>query len=313
MSDRLPFVSFIIPALNEEKNIIDTIDSIKATMQSRAYEIIVADNGSSDRTRSLAESAGAKVLKNPEATIASLRNIGTAAAEGEVLAFLDADVTLASDWCQNLITDYQHWPDDHLIITGSRCRTPESGSFVEKNWFDHLCKTRSNYINSGHLVTTKTMHRTINGFDDDLKTSEDHDYCLRASRKNAKITPNFNLKAYHHGYPPTILKFIIREAWHGKEDMSSFEKFFNSRTALLATSNALLIASFPVFYILSNNPVIAFIPLIISAFLCLAITFMKFGSQEKIQWLKTAFCFELYLLGRAASVLFTKARPTDRS
>ncbi|WP_189577549.1 glycosyltransferase [Marinobacter zhanjiangensis] len=313
MTTRLPFVSFIIPALNEEENILCVIQSIKSTMPDQTYQIIIADNGSTDRTRSIAEAAGSIVLKEPEATIASLRNFGVESAKGDILVFLDADITLAQDWHKILIEDYQSWPGDRLIITGNRCLAPDSGEFIVKNWFNKLSNTRSNYINSGHMITTKTMHNKINGFDSNLKTSEDYDYCLRAIKENGTIRPNTSLKAYHHGYPRTILNFMAREAWHGKEDMSSFKRFFNSRTAILAVVNSTLIALSPTLYIIKGNAGVALIPLLMSTLLCIAITPLKFGRQQISQWIKTASCFELYLLGRTASIFFTKKRPSART
>ena len=90
-------VSVIIPALNEEKNIAQTISFIQAFAPSNT-EIVVVDNGSQDETVAIAESMGVLVIERPGVTIAALRNEGVRACSGGVLAFIDADVTTTKEW-----------------------------------------------------------------------------------------------------------------------------------------------------------------------------------------------------------------------
>jgi rSAM/selenodomain-associated transferase 2/rSAM/selenodomain-associated transferase 1 len=88
-----PFLSVIIPALNEEGRIEETI--LKA--RSPDVEIIVVDGGSGDRTAERAEHAGAVVIKGPRGR-ALQQNRGAAAARGSVLLFLHADTLLPKDY-----------------------------------------------------------------------------------------------------------------------------------------------------------------------------------------------------------------------
>ena len=59
-----PFISFIIPAYNEEKYIYDCITSIDEAMKykNNTYETIVIDNNSTDRTGEIALNAGVNIL-----------------------------------------------------------------------------------------------------------------------------------------------------------------------------------------------------------------------------------------------------------
>jgi rSAM/selenodomain-associated transferase 2/rSAM/selenodomain-associated transferase 1 len=88
-----PFLSVIIPALNEEGRIEETI--LKA--RSPDVEIIVVDGGSGDRTAERAEHAGAVVIKGPRGR-ALQQNRGAAAARGSVMLFLHADTLLPKDY-----------------------------------------------------------------------------------------------------------------------------------------------------------------------------------------------------------------------
>ena len=67
--------SIIIPAKNEEHNIGKCLDSILAVdFQLERFEVIVVDNGSTDRTVQVSKTKGATVYFEPELTISGLRN-----------------------------------------------------------------------------------------------------------------------------------------------------------------------------------------------------------------------------------------------
>ena len=93
-------LSVIVPAFNEEAYLASTLDSIRraaADLVGRAdadIETIVVDNGSSDGTATVAHDGGARVVHEPLQGISRARNAGARHAQGDVLVFVDADVTL---------------------------------------------------------------------------------------------------------------------------------------------------------------------------------------------------------------------------
>jgi glycosyltransferase involved in cell wall biosynthesis len=89
-------ISFIVPAYNEERLLGRTLDAIHAAARELAcrYELIVVDDGSTDRTASIAGAAGARVVSVHLRQISRVRNAGAAVATGEVLFFVDADTIL---------------------------------------------------------------------------------------------------------------------------------------------------------------------------------------------------------------------------
>ena len=109
MSERR--LSFIIPARNEEALIGETLDAIlvsiaraaglarsEVRLADSAFEVIVADDGSDDRTpaivRSYCDAADVKLVPASGRTCASARNAGAATASGRVLCFVDADTII---------------------------------------------------------------------------------------------------------------------------------------------------------------------------------------------------------------------------
>lgn len=89
----VPTLSFIVPAHNEEQLLGRTLAGLHAAARAvgESYEIIVANDASTDDTVAVAEAAGATVVHVTCRQIARTRNAGAAAASGRLLIFVDAD------------------------------------------------------------------------------------------------------------------------------------------------------------------------------------------------------------------------------
>ncbi len=94
-----PSVSVIIPTLNEEKHICQTLSAVKS--DGRA-EIIVVDGGSSDRTIEILRANGVDVIYSSRGRSGQM-NAGAGHASGEILLFLHADTLLPADWYDHVI------------------------------------------------------------------------------------------------------------------------------------------------------------------------------------------------------------------
>ena len=86
-------ISFVVPAYNEEKYLPATLASIHAAAKEvgEPYEIVVANDASTDATAAVAEAGGARVTTIEKRQIAATRNAGARASRGEFLIFVDAD------------------------------------------------------------------------------------------------------------------------------------------------------------------------------------------------------------------------------
>lgn len=97
MVDKQPLVSVIMPAYNSEKYIGKSIESVLA-QDYQAFELLIIDDGSKDRTKNIAEQyaerdARIRVFSQPNQGVSVARNKGLDVATGKYVAFLDSD-----DW-----------------------------------------------------------------------------------------------------------------------------------------------------------------------------------------------------------------------
>lgn len=92
-------ISFIVPAYNEEQCLAVTLKALFQTghVLGEPYEVIVADDGSTDQTAAIAAQNGALVVSVTHRQIAATRNSGAQAASGDLLVFVDADTVINPD------------------------------------------------------------------------------------------------------------------------------------------------------------------------------------------------------------------------
>ena len=90
-------ISFVVPAHDEERLIAATLDAIHAAARglNQPYEIIVANDASTDRTADIARAHGARVVDCNHRQISKVRNTGAAASTGDILIFVDADTLIS--------------------------------------------------------------------------------------------------------------------------------------------------------------------------------------------------------------------------
>ena len=88
----MPKFSIIVPAYNMEKYIKRTLDSIKK-QSFKDYEVIVIDDGSTDKTVEVAKKAKVKVIEHKHAGLSVVRNAAIKEAKGDYIVMLDSD-----DW-----------------------------------------------------------------------------------------------------------------------------------------------------------------------------------------------------------------------
>lgn len=99
-------ISLVIPAYNEEANLADCLEAALA-QTAPFYEIIVVDNASTDATAQVAARyADVRVVRETRRGIAYARNAGFNAARGDIIARIDADTQLPTEWAAHIAQFY---------------------------------------------------------------------------------------------------------------------------------------------------------------------------------------------------------------
>ena len=125
-------ITVIIPCLNEEQG----IEKVLTRMPAFVDEVIVVDNGSTDRTSEVARSFGAKVIREDVRGYGRAYKTGFAQATGDVIVTLDGDHSYPPDAISYLLEAYLHLDVDFL--NASRFPVREKGAMSLKHKFGNL-------------------------------------------------------------------------------------------------------------------------------------------------------------------------------
>lgn len=186
---KLPLVSVVIPAYNAAAHIADALTSLRA-QTCASMEIIVVDDGSSDRTAEIVAQDFPEVrcIRQPNGGASSARNRGVQEARGEWVAFLDADDAWHPDKLRAQLALMQRYPSVRLCRTLC-AETPLTDLSSLPSGPDglpvhdvtaSLAPTLMNpYFTTSSVMVRRDAFLAVAGFDTALKIAEDVDLYLR--------------------------------------------------------------------------------------------------------------------------------------
>lgn len=152
MPDTLPFVSIVIPTLNAAKPLSECLDAIMRQDYPReAFEVVIADAGSTDATREIAREKGVdRITDNPLTTGEAGKAAGIKVAKGELIALIDSDNILPDPaWLRRMVAPLM--ADPTLIASEPIAYTCRDGDPPLTQYFallgmnDPLCLFTGNY------------------------------------------------------------------------------------------------------------------------------------------------------------------------
>lgn len=202
-----PKVSIVIPVYNQFEYTWDCLKSIYDNTEDISYEIIIGDDGSTDRTTCLERYAkGIKIIRNSE-NLRFLRNCNNAAkvARGDYVLFLNNDTQVRPDWLSSLVELIES--DEKIGMVGSKLVYPdgslqEAGGIIWKDasgWNygrnDDASKPEYNYvrevdyISGAAIMIRHRLWKEIGGFDELYAPAycEDSDLAFEVRKHGYKV------------------------------------------------------------------------------------------------------------------------------
>ena len=207
-------ISIIIPAYNSENTIIPCLKSLTKQDYSGKYEIILVDDGSTDKTSSKAKTIkGVTVLKQKNAGPAKARNTGVRASKGDIIMFTDSDCIADRSFITEMAAPLRN---KKIAGVQGKYKTRQQGMIPEfiqaeiEERYEMLGKTKYiDFIGTYAAAYKRKEYLSVGGFDESFPTAsgEDVDLSFRIADAGHKMV--FAPKAIiYHTHPDKIKKYI---------------------------------------------------------------------------------------------------------
>jgi len=205
-------VTAIITAFNEEDDIGRCIDSL-LNQDFDSMEILVVDDGSRDRTPNIVESyvqsdpSKVRLIRLPRNLgSGNARNIGALSANGDILVFLDADMTFPRDFIRRLVSPIS---DGSCVAT---CYEYEVIANTDNPWVKVQGQTIRGFPNANFTWAIRAIRRDVFlrhcGYDAKYGYFDDVSFYERTGISSVVVR---GLHVYH--YNPSSVKQIFRKSY----------------------------------------------------------------------------------------------------
>lgn len=200
-------ISIIIPVYNVEEYLSRCIDSV-LNQTHKNLEIILVDDGSADNCGKICDEyaqkdSRIKVIHKENGGVSSARNAGLDIAQGDYVAFVDADDYVEKEMCEYLLKEMESGEFD--IIQYNYCDVLEDGTLVSANIKN---RTYDNYNDILYDAFTRNIHFGITKFyrrdvvkniryRTDLSRAEDMLFFLECAKKTARLKTTDKILYYY--------------------------------------------------------------------------------------------------------------------
>jgi cellulose synthase/poly-beta-1,6-N-acetylglucosamine synthase-like glycosyltransferase len=298
--DEEVFISVIIPVRNEEKNIIQLLESL-SQQQYKNFEVIFVDDHSEDKSKQLIEKLNypfARCLVNEGVGKKKALSTGINNSSGQIIVTTDADCSLPSHWL-SAINNYFSDPSIMLLIGGVSMHGDASAfSKMQQVEFSSLIGSAAStaalripsMCNGANLSFRRSAYEEVNGYEGNFQIASGDDEFLM--RKILKHFPNgIRFLADHSAVVRTSVQhsidafFAQRIRWAGKWKANNSVHTLIIAFFVLAFQVASVLAL--VNFFLSGN--LLYAGLIVMKIILEGIALRKFCHFLKTPWSWTAF------------------------
>lgn len=220
MSDFEPFVSIVIPVYNAQDTIEAVINAcLKQEYPKQKLEIIVVDDGSTDRTREVVKRFAVKYIYQERGGPAKARNKGWRESVGDIICFTDSDCIPSRDWVFSLISKFIR--QDIGVVCGSYEIINKEGLLVDCIWreikYRHsLMPDFVRSFGSYNFSAKKEVLEKVGGFNESYTSAsgEDNDLAYKILKAGFKIYFERSIKVRHY-FPKELSRYLYEQYQHG--------------------------------------------------------------------------------------------------
>jgi GT2 family glycosyltransferase len=217
-----PRVSVVVCARNEEAMIGRCLDSLERS-DYPDLEVIVCDDGSTDRTLELARQFPFRILPLEHGGLGQARNEGLRQATGEIVAYLDADAECHPEWPYHLALSLEN---EAVGATGGPNLPPEAAPFTERAIALApggptevlVSDDRAEHVPGCNMAFRAGDLRAIGGFDRIYRAAgDDVDVCWRLLDHGREIAFSPAAQVRHHR-PAGIRDYLRQQRSYGRSE-----------------------------------------------------------------------------------------------
>jgi cellulose synthase/poly-beta-1,6-N-acetylglucosamine synthase-like glycosyltransferase len=176
---------------NGESTLADCLDAILATdYPADRREILVVDNGSTDRTASLIRARPVRYLHESKPGVSNARNRGISESTGDILAFVDADCLVEPQWLTELVRPFE---DPEVGAVGGNlehvpAKTPAERQAARMlgNWQQFAFNSDPAYPITANAAYRREVIDLIGPFDPHMTRAQDVELGLRFQERSGR-------------------------------------------------------------------------------------------------------------------------------
>lgn len=221
-----PSVSFIIPHKGREAFLQETLKSIIALETADSVEVVIVtqNTGLSPETLAAQHHLHLQVINaDPALTISALRNIGVRATASEYLAFLDADIALATDWLSTLLPLLKNEPDITLVSAMQRCSELAPPLEVIRTTLSNaVVDAPVDFLPGRNLLLARETFQAAGGFPENLVTCEDYYFTDKVGELGT-LWYSSATSYVHLGEDKDYGEMFSKEIWRGQSNLQSLQ------------------------------------------------------------------------------------------
>lgn len=207
-----PSISVIIPVHNGERTLRECLLSVRAQLN-EGDEIIVIDDGSTDRSPEITEGLRIKLIRQTRQGQSSARNKGIKAAQGDIVVFTDADCTVQSGWLGELVTPISRGESAGTVgrITSNQENRVANLIQIELDERYSQMKNREavDFLNTGNCAFRKELLDDP-AFDERFLWLEDVELSFRLAQKGHRMVFVENA-VVDHPHPESFWQYLLRK------------------------------------------------------------------------------------------------------